>query len=322
LQPAPKILILDRQADDYRLRLSDAFSELDIVAAANPDALPAELSPFDVLIAFGLSISDALLRRMTSLRWIQALGAGVDYFQKSASLRPDVILTSARGIHGPPLREHVIFLMQSVSRQSARIVQAKERKTWDRVRWPLLHGKTALVLGTGIAGAAIAGALKSLGMTVIGATRTIRPVAGFDRLVALSDLAGAAGQADYIINVLPGLPENKGLIGREIFAAMKQTAFFVNVGRGDSVDEAALVECLKQKEIAGAALDVFQEEPLSSDSPFWALENVFLTAHVGGYFNEYIDHVLPIIAENVVCYRQGRIEDMRNRVDAPAAVKA
>jgi phosphoglycerate dehydrogenase-like enzyme len=118
--------------------------------------------------------------------------------------------------------------------------------------------------------------------------------------------------------VLPGHPENKGLIGRTIFESMRPTAFFINVGRGDTVDEAALIECLSQRKLAGAALDVFQEQPLPRDSPFWALENVFLTSHVGGYFEEYIDHVVPIIVENIACYRQGRIHDMRNRIVAPA----
>jgi phosphoglycerate dehydrogenase-like enzyme len=102
---------------------------------------------------------------------------------------------------------------------------------------------------------------------------------------------------------------------------MRPTACFVNIGRGDTADEAVLIERLSQRKLAGAALDVFQEEPLSSDSPFWGLENVFLTSHVGGYFEDYIDHVMPIIVENIACYRQGRIDDMRNRIVLPASVK-
>jgi D-2-hydroxyacid dehydrogenase (NADP+) len=110
------------------------------------------LSDVDVLVAFGLSVTDDLLRAMTSLRWIQALGTGVGYFQRSPALRDDVILTSARGIHGPALREHVISLMQAVSRLGTPVVLDGGRRTWTRNSWPLLHGKTALIFGTGIAG--------------------------------------------------------------------------------------------------------------------------------------------------------------------------
>jgi D-2-hydroxyacid dehydrogenase (NADP+) len=320
LEAPANILVLDRQADEYGGRLKRAFPDLDIRTAPNAGAaLSGALSDVDVLVAFGLSITDDLLRAMTSLRWIQALGTGVDYFQRSPALRDDVILTSARGIHGPALREHVIFLTQAVSRLGTPVVLDSGRRIWTRNSWPLLHGKTALIFGTGIAGTAIAEALSALGMTVVGVTRMVREIGVFHKVVALPDAAAAVSEADYIINVLPGGADNKGLFDQAMFAAMRPAAFFINVGRGDTVDEQALARCLSNGALAGAALDVFQDEPLPNDSPFWGLKNVVLTPHVGGYFNEYIDHVLPVIVENITCYRRGRIADMRNRVlTAPA----
>jgi D-2-hydroxyacid dehydrogenase (NADP+) len=212
------------------------------------------------------------------------------------------------------LREHVIFLMQAVSRLSMPVVLDSGRRIWTRHSWPLLHGKTALIFGTGVAGTAIAEALSALGMAVTGVTRTVREISAFHHVVALPEAAAAVSKADYIINVLPGGPDNKGLFDQAMFAAMRPAAFFINVGRGDTVDERALVRSLASGELAGAALDVFKDEPLRDDSPFWGLKNVVLTPHVGGYFNEYIDHVLPVIVENIACYRLGRIADMRNRV--------
>lgn len=313
---SPNILILDRHAADYAGRLQALFPKLRIDFTTNIDAYGNRLDEVEILIAFGLSVSDSILGEAKALKWIQALGTGVDYFQRSRNLRSDILLTSARGIHGPAMRENVIFLMQSLSRDAAGIASRQNEHEWKRVVWPLLHGKTAVILGTGISGTAIAKGLTALGLITTGVTRTPRKIDAFEKTVAIDQLTQAAAQADYLINVMPGGTANKNLIGADIFRAMKPSAYFINVGRGDSVDEVALIEALHSKEIAGAALDVFRVEPLPGDDPLWRAPNIFLTPHIGGFFAEYPEHVTPLIAENLRCFIGGRVANMRNVVTA------
>jgi len=171
-----------------------------------------------------------------------------------------------------------------------------------------------VVVGVGLSSTAIAGLLKAFGMRVVGVSRTPRAVENFDTVMPAADLAAAAAQADYLVNVLPGDAHNVGSIGRAVFQAMKPSAYFINVGRGETVDEAALLDALTKGSIAGAGLDVFHKEPLPQDSPFWDLPNVFMQSHIGGLFREYEDYVMPIVIENMRLFLAGRYDDMRNRI--------
>jgi len=243
------------------------------------------------------------------------LATGVDHFIRCPSLRPDVLLTSGRGIHGPAMRETVAYLMLSLTHDTPRVVKNQAEHRWDRSRpWPLLADKTAVVVGVGLSSIAIGRLLKAFGMRVIGVTRAPREVDGFDAMMPTESLPEAVAQADYLINILPGDAHNAGLIGRQVFSSMKPTAFFVNVGRGETVDEMALLDALTHRRIAGAGLDVFAKEPLPGDSPLWDLPNVFLTSHIGGLFREYEDYVMPILIENMRRFLLGRYDEMRNRI--------
>ncbi len=310
-----KILVLEKFADVYERELARHFSDLEIHKAATAAEVTIDLASADVLFAFGIAINDDFIARAKHLKWIASLATGVDHFLRCPSLRPDTILTSARGIHGPAMRETVVALMLALARNAARLVHNKDAHRWDRgERWPLLAGKTAVVVGIGVSGIAIGELLKAFGMTVIGVSRTPRAIAGFDAILPTARLAEAAAQADWLINVLPGSDENRGIFSRAVLTAMKPSAFFINVGRGETVDEPALIECLKQKRIAGAGLDVFQNAPLRSESPFWDLPNVFITPQVGGYFIGYEEHVLPLLVDNMRLFLAGRFSEMRNVV--------
>lgn len=315
------VLILESHAANYAERLRQAFPELSVhpvetvYAVEDLATLPLPASAVDVLIAFGISVNDDLVRSATHLKWIQSLATGVDHFLRCPSLRPEVLLTSARGIHGPAMRQTVAHLMLSVTHETPRLVRDQATHRWDRSRpWPLLAGKTAVVVGVGLSSTAIAALLKAFGMRVIGVSRTPRAVENFDTVMPSANLPAAAAEADYLINVLPGDAHNVGLIGRAVFQAMKPTAYFINVGRGETVDEAALLDALTRGAIAGAGLDVFSREPLPQDSPFWELPNVFMQSHIGGLFREYEDYVMPVVIENMRHFLAGRYDDMRNRI--------
>ena len=309
-----RLLIIDQFASVYADAIGPAFPHLRIETAARQEDV-ANAETCDILISFGNTLTDDLYARTRSLTWVQSLATGVDQFLRNSRFPKDALLTSARGIHAAPMRETVAFLMLGISRDATRLVADKAAKRWERGSpWPILAGKTAVVVGTGVSGEGIAHLMKAFGMRTIAVTRTPRAIPGFDEVMAQADLAGAAARADYLINVLPGGTANAGAISRDVIGAMKSTAYFINVGRGETVDEVALIDALQQRRIAGAGLDVVSRTPLPADSPIWTLPNVFLSPHIGGFFAEYEEHVMPIILHNIDAYLGGRFAQMKNVV--------
>lgn len=309
-----KILIVDPHAEIYRERLAAKFPALVFATAPSAAALPSDLADIDAFIGFGMDLKDDFFSQTARLKWVQCLATGVDHLLRRPTLRPDVILTSGRGIHGAPMRELIVYLMMGASRDVRRLAADQSAHHWDRRYWSVLSGKTAVIVGTGVIGSATAELLKAFGMTVIGVTRTPRAESGFDEMMALAALEQAASRADYLINILPATPENALRFNRTVFGAMKPTALYISAGRGQTVDEAALVEVLRERRIAGAGMDVFQTEPLPATSPFWDLPNVFITPHLGGYVVEYEELILPTIMNNIRAFLAGRPDEMKNLV--------
>ncbi len=311
---AVKVLVVDIHAELYRDRLQAEFSALDFVLFHKSAEVPRDLSDIDVMIMFGIEIRDQMLRDAPQLKWIQSLATGVDHFLRCPSLRLDVLITSGRGIHGVPMREHVLYLMLAITHDAKRQVQDHQQHVWQRRLWSTLYGKIAVIAGTGIVGAAIGEMLQTLGMRVIGVSRTPRQVRGFDEILPSARLREAASKADYLVNVLPAAPENSALFDAALFDAMKPSAYYISAGRGQTVDETALITALRERHIAGAAFDVFVTEPLPPESPFWTLPNVFITPHVGGYVVEYEDFIMPLIIDNMRLFLAGRLDEMANIV--------
>jgi D-2-hydroxyacid dehydrogenase (NADP+) len=309
-----KVLILDGHAELYRDRLAREFPALQLVRAHGLSDLPTDLSDIDVLISFAIELKDDFYRRATRLKWIQCLATGVDQVLRWPSLREETLLTSGRGAHGAPMRETVVYLMMAVSRDVRGLVAEQNAHVWNRRFYSLFNGKTALVVGVGVVGVAIGQLLKAFGMHVVGVTRTLRAIEGFDEMVPTERLRDAVGRADFVINVLPANADNALLFDSAMFAAIKPTAYYISAGRGQTVDEAALLAALREGRIAGAGLDVFHTEPLPPDSPLWDAPNVFITPHLGGYTIEYEDLIMPLIIENMRLYLAGRQSEMRNIV--------
>jgi D-2-hydroxyacid dehydrogenase (NADP+) len=309
-----KVLIVDVHAEMYRDALRAEFPALEFSLFHKAAEVGRELSDIDVMIMFGIELRDFMLSGAPNLKWIQSLATGVDHFLRSPSLKPEVMIASGRGIHGPPMREQVIYMMMGVSRDVVRLAGDQKAHFWERRLWSTLHGKTAVIAGTGIVGSAIGEALKALGMHVIGVSRSPRKEAGFDEMIAIEKLADAAARADFLINMLPASSDNLDIFNAKIFDAMKPTAYYISAGRGQTVDEDALLSALRERKIAGAALEVFKTEPLPKDSPFWDLPNVFITPHIGGYVVEYEEFVMPLVVENMRLFLSGRQGEMQNIV--------
>jgi D-2-hydroxyacid dehydrogenase (NADP+) len=309
-----KVLIVDVHAEMYRDALRAEFPALEFSLFHKAAEVGRELSDIDVMIMFGIELRDFMLSGAPKLKWIQSLATGVDHFLRSPSLKPEVLITSGRGIHGPPMREQVIYMMMGVSRDVVRLAGDQKTHFWERRLWSTLHGKTAVIAGTGVVGSAIGEALRALGMHVIGVSRSPRKEAGFDEMIATEKLADAAARADFLINMLPASSDNLDIFNAKIFGAMKPSAYYISAGRGQTVDEDAMLAALREHKIAGAALEVFKTEPLPKNSPFWDLPNVFITPHIGGYVVEYEEFVMPLVVENMRLFLSGRQGEMQNIV--------
>ncbi len=249
---------------------------------------------------------------------IQTWSAGVDKYMEEEVLQHlkarGIKLISMSGIHGDPIAEHVMGLIINYSRRLYDFYEAQKERKWLRLDVGQLAGKTMVIVGTGSIGREIARRAKAFRMRTIGVKRNIEGKIDYiDELYSNAQLEIALKQGDYIVIALPLTEETRGFIGRKEFAVMKETAFFVNIARGEVVDEGALIEALKEGRIAGAALDVFTEEPLSPDSPFYDLENVYITPHISAAHPDYNLKAVRLFIENLKSYLENR--EIKNLVD-------
>ena len=307
------LLILAPSAKDYKNTLETKFPKLSILAVTNEEEIGNFIEKTDIL--FTAQISDKLIERAQNLKWIQTLTTGVDSIINLPSLRKEVLLTSARGIHGPQMSEMAILLMLALNRNFQKVIRNQEQRVWER--WPgkLLYKKKVGILGMGTIGEEIARKCKVFGMTVFGIDIVKRKIDSIDLFYGPGELLQVTKEVDYFIIVAPSTPQTIKMIGTEAFSSMKPTAFLINIGRGDIVDEEALIHALKTGKIAGAALDTFWKEPLPKNNPLWDMKNVIITPHVGGVSDIYVEQVLPILEENLRRFLQGERENLINPID-------
>jgi phosphoglycerate dehydrogenase-like enzyme len=308
------ILIIDDEAEEHRSLLVAEFPGIAVHTARARDGIGAPVGEVTALIAFGSRLDDEFVSRLSRLAWLQFLSSGTDPLARLPSLGKQVVVTSAHGIHGPPVSEMAIFHMLSLARDAPRLLRNKSEGRWDPFKQPLLHGKTVAIVGTGVIAQALAGRCSVFGMTVLGVSAAPRDLPHFDRVAGRDSLADVAGEADFLVLLTALTDATRDLVNARILAAMKPTAYVINLGRGALCDEDALLAALHQRRIAGVGLDAFRTEPLASDHPFWRLDNVFITPHMGGASDSYPELVLPILRANVACFLERRWDGMVNRV--------
>ena len=298
----------------YRDRLKAKFPELQVDLVDHHSKVGPYIGNADILLTFAPRLSDEVLRAGTKLKWVQALGTGTDNLTDQAALRKDIVVTNIHGIHGPPVSEAAIASMLALARDIPRALRAQTAREWARFPARLLHNKTVGIFGVGAIAAELAPKCKALGMRVVGVSSVPRTVAGFDAMHDSANLAKAASDFDFFVLLTPLTEKTRNAVDAKVLAAMKRGSFLVNLARGGVVDEPALVEVLKSGRIAGAALDVFNEEPLPQDHPFWAMPNVIITTHQGGFCDVYIEHALPMVEANMRCFLSGNLDKMINVV--------
>lgn len=319
-------------------RLRAVSPRVEVRQIANPamEDIPDELRQrVEILYGWGEPVRQG--HRFPHLKWIQTHSAGIDYLLDKPVWQSQVWITNLSGVHAVPMAEHVLAMMLAFRWNIPVMERFRARAEWPKGRWdwfarPELRGSTLGIVGYGAIGRELARKAQALGMRVLAANRSgqRRPERGLrapgigdpeaaipDKIYATGHLLDMLPECDYVATVTPLTPDTRHLIGAEAFRRMKKSAFFFNVGRGAVVDEAALVEALRQGQIAGAGLDVFEQEPLPPDSLLWQMEQVIISPHVSGFTTEYDNRASMLFAENLRRYLNE--EPLLNLVDKEKA---
>jgi phosphoglycerate dehydrogenase-like enzyme len=306
---AARVVVMGATLEDPPPGIGVIADAVDLTFADDVAALTAALPGSDVLFAWrprGRVLSDAW-EHAFDLRWIQSASAGVDGLLFPELVRSQVVVTNARGVFDDAIAEYVVGLFLLFSKGMIGVLDAQRRGEWRPRATERLEHKRVVVAGVGPIGRAIARTCAAVGMQVRGIGRTARPRDDeFGRVFAAEDLAEALGWADYVVNALPATAETRHLFDAGAFAAMKPGARFVNVGRGSTVEEPALVRALRDGRLGGAALDVFEEEPLPPESPLWSMPNVVVSPHMAGDFAGWRESAVELFVRNLERYLTGK----------------
>ncbi|MGE0041484.1 MAG: D-2-hydroxyacid dehydrogenase [Vicinamibacterales bacterium] len=305
-----RVLILTKHPDEYR-RLVDAANlpGLEVVAAAEVADGIARAGGSNILLGDPTRVREAL-PHLPALEWVQLTWAGVEPML-DPSLRRDYVLTNIRGVFGPLMSEYVFGYLLAHERRILERHEAQRACRWGATLPGTLRGKTLGLAGVGSIGAHVAATARHFGMTVRGYTRASEDCPHVDRYYHGPEKAAFADGLDYLVAVLPNTPGTRHIIDAGMIDALPPHALVVNAGRADTLDHAALVSALDAGRLAGAVLDVFEEEPLPADHPLWRTPGVLLTGHTAAL--SFPHDIVGVFAENYRRFERG--EPLRHQVD-------
>jgi len=308
-----------RPPADVGISVQRAFPEMKVVHLTTYEHIDDELPDTDIFV--GYSLKPAQFVAAKKLRWLHSTAAGVDQLMYPELRGSDVVVTNAGGVHSVPMAEHILGLLIALARRFPSSFRHQMNSHWgqqeiwdDQLRPRELQGQTLLFVGFGAIGRETAKRVRPLGMKIWAVTRTGQgDPALADRYLPAAQLEEVLHQADYVILAAPVTPETHHLMNAARLGAMKPTAFLINVARGTLIDEAALIDTLRRRAIAGAALDVTEHEPLPANSPLWSLDNCLITPHTSSASEFLWDRQTELLLENLARWFAGR--ELINKVD-------
>lgn len=305
--PALHKMVIDLpESPDLAASLQQEFPTIEFVPVTDESRLPSAMRGADAMLTW--HIPPEVLRDASQLKWVQSVAAGVDRFLTPAFRDRGIVLTNTSGVHASNIAEHVLAMMLAFARRLPQLLAGQHKHEWqhaseenDRPVFELT-GQTVLIAGMGDIGQALAQRAQCLGMSIIGVRR--HPGGNSPYLeVATDQLLDVLPKADHVVDTLPLTPATRGLFSAKAIAAMKDGAYFYNIGRGPTADTAALIEALQSGKLAGAGLDVVDPEPLPADSPLWEMPNVILTSHTSGQSPHMRDRIRALLTENIRRYQ-------------------
>lgn len=271
------------------------------------------LAEADILFDFDQTHREDLPELAPKVRWIQATSSGIGQFVADMGYgerMPGTVFTKASGVHGQPLAEFCLMVMLMFRKALPRMIRDQAKKHWERYAGTDLEGRTVVIVGLGGVGREVARVCRALRMRVIGVDLPDFPLhslsPGPDEFCPVGDLQKVLPEAEHLVLIVPHTPETEALIGAKELALMPRGAILINIGRGPLVDEPALAEALVSGQLGGAGLDVFQEEPLPEDSPFWEMPNVLVSPHSGSTSDQENRRITDLFCENLTRFLAGK----------------
>ncbi len=281
--------------------------------ARNDRPSDAQIAETDAMLAWGAP--PGLLPRMGKLRWVQALTAGVEGWLALPDLPAQLTLTCARGTHAEAMPENILGALFHIAKPYAAIAEDQKRSEWVRRVATPLNGSTLGILGLGAIGQEVARLARALGMRVIGTRRGGAKLPGLAEVLPPERTDEVLTRSDYVLLLLPATPETENFINAERLAKMKPNAWLLNFGRGHLIADADLIEAVRSKRIAGAVLDVFRQEPLPAEHPFWTTEGILVLPHIGGGHPQRDRIVARLFVENLARFVEARpLKEIVDRV--------
>ncbi|HSB66271.1 MAG TPA: D-2-hydroxyacid dehydrogenase [Anaerolineales bacterium] len=301
--PKHQLLILSRDYEAY-LHLLEAAGLPGLSIHATHDTQEALVvgTQCDLLLSEP-SLVSKVINQLPRLTWVQTTWAGVENLV-SLGMRRNYLLTNARGVYGPMMSEYVFGYLLAIERQIIPRWQAQQAGKWDATTPGSLRGKWIGLCGVGTIGAHLAATARHFNMHVFGYTLKRETCPDIDQYYHAGDWQKFASDLDYLVCTLPGTHRTKGLVSSTFLAALPRKAWLINVGRGSTVDETALIQALSARAIAGAVLDVFNEEPLPADHALWSTPNTFITSHTAA--RNYLPDIAALFIDNYKRYVDGR----------------
>lgn len=283
--------------EDQQQRMKNEFPEVDFHFLYRDKT---RLASADIIVTYGEDLTAEDIKSAEKVKWIMVASAGIEKLPHQAIEARGITVSNVKGIHKTPMAESALAHLLALKRALPVIYENQRNQQWERkIPSSELSGTTALILGPGAIGAEIGRLLQAFGVQTIGCNRSGAQAPNMNEMVSFKKILDKLPEADYVISVLPSTAETKQLLKVEHFKAMKNTAIFMNFGRGDLVTDSVLVNALQEKEISFAVLDVFEQEPLPADHSYWSMDNVVVSPHISSKSGKYVDRTLDIFIPNL-----------------------
>ncbi len=299
-----KAEVLEQQKAQVIEQLRSVLPEAHITFAGSAADVP-EGKSFDAVIAATLPWLPDALARLSDYRWIHFLSAGVEKIWAMNFDKTRPLMTKSSGVHGAAMSEYAIGAMLYFTKQFGRFHDQAKRAEWQRTWLDELTGKQLTVLGLGHIGQSLARRAKAFDMEVVGTLKHLRPVEGVDRLVPLGDLKAELGRTDFLVVCLPLTSETYGMVNDDFLTSLRLGAVLIDISRGGVVKADAVINALDAGILKGAAIDVFEQQPLPVNSPLWKREDVLITPHVSGTTPLYLKKSLDVFIKNLAALQRG-----------------
>ncbi|WP_420490642.1 D-2-hydroxyacid dehydrogenase [Neobacillus drentensis] len=312
-----KKMVITRNIDQNHIaQIKEIIPDWEVIAGKDKNIWKDHVMDAEIIAGWSKGLAEYCLHPQSKLKWLQSWSAGVDSMPLEALNSRNIFLTSANGVHAYPISETIFGLMLGLTRKIHTYVRNQQKKTWHHAHMGQeIHGKTVGIIGVGTIGQETAKIAKAFGMEVLGVRHSGLAVQNVDEMFTPDQLDQLLPKCDYVVVTLPLTKETCRWFGAEQFKQMKESAFFINIGRGEIVVETDLIQALTEGTIAGAGLDVFETEPLSKESPLWEMENVIVTPHTSGSTEQYNQRVVEnILIPNLKAYLSSKVPPI-NLVD-------